>query len=86
MVTLANIAVLIIVGALIRACVMSYKSFVLLDAIYEYRMYCLKHWEKPKVDSSDMVSFKDSIFNLAKWRYTDILPKEKFLLIQPFMK
>ena len=83
---LANITILILIGMIARACVMSYKSFILLDAIYKYRLYCMKHWEKANVDFDDVMRFGDMMFNLTKWRYTDIIPKEKFELIKPYMK
>jgi hypothetical protein len=86
MVTLANIAVLILIGMVIRTEIMYYKSIMLLDAIYKYRIYCIKHWEKPNVELDDVMRFKDLVLNLAKWRYTDIISKEKFEIIKPYMK
>ena len=86
MVALANITVLILIGMLIRVLILTYKSAMLLDAIYKYRTYCMKHWEKPKVDGDDIARFSDLVLYLKKWRYTDILPKEKFELIKPYMK
>lgn len=86
MATLANITVLILIGMLIRIVIMAYKYILIQDAIYKYRMYCIKHWEKANVDFGDMVKFSDVFLNLAKWRYTDILPKEKFEIIKPYMK
>ena len=86
MAMLANITVLILIGMLIRIVVMAHKSFALLDAIYEYHMHCIKNWEKPDVGYNDMVRFNKMVFNLHIWRYTDILPKEKFEIIKTYMK
>ena len=86
MVALANITVLILIGMIIRTQIISYKYSMLLDAIYKYRIYCIKHWDKPNVEFDDMPHFKELILNLAKWRYTDIISKEKFELIKPYMK
>lgn len=83
---LANITVLILVGMLIRMCLLTYKSVILLDAIYKYRTYCLKHWEKPKVDGNDIARFGDLVLNLKIWRYTDIIAKDKFELIKEYIK
>ena len=83
---LANITVLIILGMLIRVLIIAYKYFALLDAIYSYSMYCMKHWEKPDVKADDMLCATDVIPNIAKWRYTDILPKAKFEIIKQYMK
>lgn len=86
MVTLANITVLILIGMIIRMLLLTYKSIVLLNAIYAYRLYCIKHWEKPNVDGDDVARFGDLMLNLKIWRYTDIISKEKFELIKPYMK
>jgi hypothetical protein len=83
---LANITVLILVGMLIRMLLLVYKSFVLLNAIYAYRSYCIKHWEKPKVDGSDITKFSDLVLNLKKWRYVDIIAADKFELVKPYIK
>ena len=83
---LANITVLIILGMLIRMLIIVCKYANLLDAICAYNMHCMQHWEKPTVKAEDMVHYKDIILNLAKWRYTDIILKEKFELIKPYMK
>lgn len=81
-----NIIIALVLAMLIRIVIMAYKYILIQDAIYKYRMYCIKHWEKANVDFGDMVRFKDAFLNLAKWRYTDILPKEKFEIIKQYMK
>jgi hypothetical protein len=86
MVALANITVLILIVMLIRVLVLTYKSIMLLDAIYKYRTYCIKHWEKPKVDGNDIAKFSDLFLNLKIWRYTDILASDKFELVKTYMK
>lgn len=81
-----NIIIALVLAMLIRAVIMAYKYVTLQEAIYKYRMYCIKHWEKANVDFSDMIRYKKLFFRVWAWRYTSILPKEKFEIVKTYMK
>ena len=58
----------------------------ILFAISEYRCKCIRYGFEPNVDYDDMEDYDSTLFRFWDWGYTNILPKEKFEIIKPFIK
>lgn len=55
-------------------------------AIQGYRAVCRSTNRKPVVSSEDMVEFEKSAKRIFDWGCKNILPKDKFELIKPFLE
>lgn len=84
--------IIICIIALILCFIFAYKADIsarnfgiIIDAICEYQCNCINKDEKWKVDYDDMKSVDAHLLNLFDWDYTNILPKEKFEIIKPFI-
>ena len=55
-------------------------------AIRGYRAVCRATNRKPVVGSEDMMDFQKSERRIFDWGCKNILPKEKFELIKPFLE
>lgn len=81
------------VGAIIFCCIMLVKNdrtyamhMKILDAILKYRLQCIDQDKPCKVDFDDMESYDETFHRFWDWGYTNILPKEKFEIIKPYIK
>ena len=57
----------------------------IVHAIYLYGIQCIKEGKEPQVDYRDMEDYDKTLFRLWDWGYTNILPKEKFEIIKPYI-
>lgn len=65
----------------------TYRQHAKIDnAILRYQLCCIKKKVKPLVNYSDVERYAVTLRRLWDWGYTNILPKEKFELIKPFIK
>lgn len=62
------------------------KRIIIIDAIYEYIVWCMNNHVKAEVNYTDMEDYDKTDRRWMDWGYTNILPKEKFELIKPFIK
>lgn len=81
------------VVATIFCCIMLAKNnrtyamhMKILDAIFKYRLQCIDQDKPCKVDFDDMEFYDKTLYRLWDWGYTNILSKEKFEIIKPFIK
>lgn len=58
----------------------------ILKAIKEYENMCYKHGEISNVDFEDIENYDSTLFRIWDWGYTRILPKDKFEIIEPYIK
>lgn len=58
----------------------------ILDAIYDYNIDCIKGNKVSMVNFADIESYKSTYFRLWDWGYENILPKEKYEIIKPYIK
>ena len=58
----------------------------ILDAIYAYNIDCIKGNKVSMVNFEDIESYKSTYFRLWDWGYKNILPKEKYEIIKPYIK
>lgn len=88
--------------SIICICVMVFSFYILVKnfntydacekisgAIYAYHMDMLyhdKYKEMDLVDYDDMKDYLKVLFNLFDWGYKHILPKDKFELIEKYIK
>lgn len=65
----------------------TYKQITIITkAIYQYQSDCIRNRNyKYLVDYPDMKSYDDVFNNFFDWGYTNILPKEKFEIIKPYI-
>lgn len=89
---------LILLAAVIILCVMdiildfikmqnTFKNHdIIMHAIHDYGLWCIEHNVKGEVIYSDMESIRDTHKRWKDWGYINILPKEKFEIIKPFIK
>ena len=64
----------------------TYKHHDKLDkAIYKYKMECICNRTKFVVDHDDMEDYNRTLYRFWDWRYTRILPKEKFEIIKSYI-
>ena len=59
---------------------------IIVNAIYAYTIWCDIHKITPAVDYADMEDYDATDNRITDWGYTNILPKEKFELIAPFIR
>lgn len=60
----------------------------IINAIYDYHMRCISQCEWDKCDQvfyDDREYFGKTIMRLTDWGYNNILPKEKFEIIKPYI-
>ena len=93
MITILLIILEILVAALIFCLMMLNKNDntytmqkKIMDAILEYRLQCIDQREPFRVDFDDMEPYDKTLFRLWDWSYTNILSKEKFEIIKPYIK
>ena len=55
---------------------------MIIDAIKEYHLYCIKHNLERKVDYSDMETYDDTFKRFWDFGFTRILPEEKFDVVK----
>lgn len=56
------------------------------DAIYSYRCECRNKRVEPKVTYSDKEEYYITLRRIYDFGYTRILPKDKFEIIEPYIK
>ena len=79
-------AIIVCLYMLVRTKVAYRNQMRVCDAVYLYSVRCLNRGEEPKVFFDDMEPFEDTMYRLFDFGCGRILPKEKFLLIKPFLK
>lgn len=55
-------------------------------AIYRYRIDCVEKGVDEKVDWDDMASYEHSLFRLWDWSNKNIVSKEKYEIIEPYLR
>ena len=64
----------------------AYKNYIIIiEAIGEYQIDCVRNKIIPFMDFDDMKSYYTTIFRLTDWGYRNILPKDKFEIIKPYI-
>lgn len=72
---------------LIRLNIASNNRTIIIDAIHRYnRDMIVRGKFNNAIHYHDMESFDDTLFRLNDFGYTNILPKEKYELIKPYIK
>lgn len=62
------------------------NSQIILNAICDYQLDCINNGNyNYLVDYSDMKSYDDMFNNVFDWGYTNVLLKEKFEIIKPYI-
>ena len=61
------------------------QNVKIINGIYNYVLKCIDNLQEPLVYYSDMRSFDKSLYSLFDWGYKNILPKDKFEIIEPFI-
>lgn len=65
----------------------TYKNITKINyAIYRYQIDCITNNVESIIDYSDMEDYDKTFWRLWDWGYTRILPKDKFEIIQPYIK
>jgi len=65
----------------------TYKNHCkVIKAICCYRTVCEVTNRQPVVGIEDMINYEKSAWNIFNWGCKNILPKDKFELIKPFME
>jgi hypothetical protein len=89
---LLQIIVVLLIAALIFCFILMVKNnntlhqyIIIINAIHGYLQHCITYSLKAEVDYTDMKSYDATLLNLFDWGYTNILPKEKFEIIKPFI-
>ena len=62
------------------------KRIIIIDAIYKYAVWCIKNHVKAEVNYTDIESYDQTDKRWLDWGYTNILPKEKFEIIEPYIE
>lgn len=88
-----EVMVNILVAMLFLCIVMMIKNEVtyhhhmrILKAIEEYENMCFDYERMNDVNCDDMESYEHTLFRIWDWGYTRILPKDKFEIIEPYIK
>ena len=59
----------------------------IIDAITEYNLACIDAGNLgDMIDFNEMESYDKTLWRLNDWGHTNILPKEKFELVAPYIK
>ena len=61
------------------------QTQIIINAIYNYHLSCISNRSESLVEYEDMKPYDNVWLNLFDWGYTNILPKEKFEIIKPFI-
>ena len=65
----------------------TYENITKIDhAIYDYKIDCILNEKQNLVDYKDMEDYDKTFWRFWDWGYTNILPKEKFEIIKPYIK
>lgn len=56
------------------------------NAILKYHTDCILHNLEPMVDYEDAESYEATLFRIWDWGYKRILPKEKYEIIESYIK
>lgn len=59
---------------------------IIIDAIFEYKMDYIHNNQECLVDYSDQESYVSTLLRFWDWGYKNILPKEKYEIIKPYIK
>lgn len=77
---------------LIKNMVTSWHRQLIIDAIHDYHIDVIYHYDYRtgyatfQVDYKDMESYGKTILRFWDWSYKRILPKDKFAIIEPYLK
>lgn len=65
----------------------AFKNHTIIgDAIYQYHVDCVKHNRDILVSYDDMEKYTITEYRLTDWGYENILPKDKFEIIKPYIR
>ena len=65
----------------------TYKNHTLIDdAIYLYQTECVKMRKIYEVTYDDMEDYRKTCYRLNDWGYENILPRDKFEIIKPYIR
>ena len=67
----------------------TYKNHIIITkAIYNYKIALIENGilEEGLVDYDDMRGYEATLFRFWDWGYKNILPKDKFEIIKPYIK
>ena len=65
----------------------TYKNYCkIIQAIRAYHINCVITHRKPVVSSKDMMDYEQYAKRIFDWGCKNILPKDKFEIIKPFME
>ena len=83
------IALIILMGTIFaigKTCNSCTNRIIIINAIYAYHLWCFDNDADEEVDYTDMETYEETDRRWMDWGYTNILPKEKFEIIKPFIK
>lgn len=65
----------------------TYKQQVkILAAIRDYGIDCIYKGKQPMVNYDDVEEYDSTLYRFWDWGYKNILPKEKYEIIKPYIK
>ena len=66
----------------------TYKNMMIIsDSIYRYNLSMIEDERYDELISyDDIKSLDKALFNIFDWGYKDLLPKDKYVLVEPFIK
>ena len=66
----------------------TYKNMMIIsDAIYRYNISMIKDERYDELISyDDIKSLDKALFNIFDWGYKNLLPKDTYMLIEPFIE
>lgn len=73
------------VFGLIRNEVVGSQRSRIIDAIHKYHLDCLRKDVEECVSYCDMETYDDTMLRFWDFGYTNILPKDKFEIIKPYI-
>lgn len=76
--------ILICVFSTIRNTIIGCKYKKLIDAIGAHKIWCAKNNVTPLVTYSDLKEYYTVFFDFTKWKYEDIIEKNKYNLIKSY--
>lgn len=72
---------------LLRMCIAYERRVIIYEAIYAYTRDTTKQGDFIyEVNYCDMETFRETVFRLFDFGYTNILPKEKYEMIEPYIR
>lgn len=65
----------------------TYKNLMIIsDSIYRYNLSMIEDERYDELISYDDINLDKALFNIFDWGYKNLLPKDTYMLIEPFIK